>query len=83
MARGSGTFLLAAARGDQAAAEVPGLRHGVLTWSILQGLGQDHQTANSLVQFVSQAVEGMAQKHLTEQEVVQYSTGRDFPIMQR
>jgi len=89
LARGSGTFLLAASRSDEAAAEVPGVRHGLLTFAVLRAtegapLNPHKQlTANGLVQFASYDVEELARKYQAEQEVVQYSTGRDFPLLQR
>lgn len=89
LARGSGTFLLAASRSDEAAAEVPGVRHGLLTFAVLRAtqgapLNPNKQlTANGLVQFASYDVEELARKYQAHQEVVQYSTGRDFPLLQK
>lgn len=89
LARGSGTFLLAASRSDEAAAEVPGVRHGLLTFAVLRAtegapLNPARQlTANGLVQYASYDVEELARKYSAEQEVVQYSTGRDFPLLQK
>ena len=95
MARSSGTFLIAAAREDQYATEIPELGHGVLTYAILTALGdkskpaamvnkQGEVTVNSLLQFVSSEVPKLTEKYQgINQDVVQFSTGQDFPLAAR
>ena len=93
LARASGTFLIAASRARQSAKEYPALGHGVLTFAILQGLGaigeaaaavdaDGRVTVNALLQYISTEVPRLEQKHGDgAQDVVQYSTGHDFPLV--
>lgn len=87
LARSSGTFLIAATQAEDYAYEIPELGHGVLTYSILNSLGKTGEsggkvtTANGLLQSVSYLVPQLTQKyHGTSQQVVQYSSGQDFPL---
>lgn len=84
LARTAGTFLLAASTSDQYAYELPELGHGVLTYSILKALDQSGAgkvTVNGLLQSVSAEVPALTERyHGDRQEVVQYSSGQDFPL---
>lgn len=92
LARASGTFLLAASTAEQYAKEVPELGHGVLTYALLKGLGdkaapQAHLSddgsvsVNALLQYVAGQVPDLTSRYHGEmQNVVQYSTGQDFPL---
>ncbi|MCA9792644.1 MAG: caspase family protein, partial [Candidatus Eremiobacteraeota bacterium] len=92
LARASGTFLLAASTAEQYAKEVPELGHGVLTYALLEGLGQKSAprahlsddgsvSVNALLQYVAGQVPDLtSQYHGEMQNVVQYSTGQDFPL---
>ena len=93
LARASGTFLVAASTADQYAKEFPELGHGVLTYAILTGLGEKGRpaatlgeagnvTVNALLQYVSDEVPQLAEKYQGgRQDVVQFSTGQDFPLV--
>lgn len=93
LARASGTFLVAAASASQSAKEYQSLGHGVLTFALLEGLGargapaaaidgDGRVTVNSLIQYLSTEVPRLDQKHGGGgQDVVQYSTGHDFPLV--
>ncbi len=92
LARQSGVFLVAAASTDQAALEAGKLEHGLLTYSVLSGLGDDKPpgapvnsrglvTVNGLLLFVSGEVPRLAEEYFGQpQDVVQYSSGQDFPL---
>ncbi|GMU56451.1 MAG: hypothetical protein AMXMBFR33_55970 [Candidatus Xenobia bacterium] len=92
LARQSGVFLVAAASSDQAALEAGKLEHGLLTYSVLNGLGDDKPpgapvnsrglvTVNGLLLFVSGEVPRLAEEYFGQpQDVVQYSSGQDFPL---
>jgi hypothetical protein len=93
LAHASGSFLIAAAKDDQTAKEVPTLHHGLLTYAILHGLGADGPpaastsdgtvTVNALLRYLSDAVPQLTEKYQAgaSQDVVQASTGQDFPIV--
>ncbi|MHB2020206.1 MAG: caspase family protein [Candidatus Xenobia bacterium] len=93
LARASGSFLISAATAQQYAKEFPELGHGVLTYAILHGLGEhgkpaagtnsDGQvTVNGLLHYLSDEVPALAEKyHGGRQDVVQFSTGQDFPLV--
>ena len=87
LARTTGTFLIAATKGEDYAYEVKELGHGVLTYSILDSLGLTPRsdkgavTANGLLRQVSERVPELSEKyHGVRQQVVQYSSGQDFPL---
>lgn len=88
MARGSGTFLLAACRGNETAAEIPSLKHGLLTYSLLSGFaaqgaapnGQGQITVNSLIQYVSSQFPEVSRRYSQNQELYQFSNGTDFAL---
>ena len=76
-----------ATQAEDYAYEIPELGHGVLTYSILNSLGKAGEsndkvtTANGLLRNVSSLVPELTQKyHGTTQQVVQYSSGQDFPL---
>ncbi|HEY4002795.1 MAG TPA: PQQ-binding-like beta-propeller repeat protein [Candidatus Xenobia bacterium] len=94
LAHDSGSFLIAASKGSQTAKEIPALRHGVLTYAILHGLGEGGKpaarpnrsgevTVNALLQYVDDAVPALTRKYQggDTQDVVQASSGQDFPIV--
>lgn len=94
LARASGTFLIAATKGEEYAYEIPQLGHGVLTYAILESLGlaknsdssaparaEQGMTANELLHQVSTRVPELSEKYQgVRQQVIQYSSGQDFPI---
>jgi len=88
LARGSGTFLLAACRSGETAAEVKSLQHGLLTYSLLNGFSkegahpnsQGQITVNSLIQFVSTDFPEVSRRHEQNQELYQFTQGSDFPL---
>ena len=93
LARSTGAFLIAASTEAQVAHEIPELGHGVLTYAILRGLGDDdppeahvnregHVTVNTLIQFVSDLVPVLTDAYRQQrQEVVQAAEGQDFPLV--
>ena len=87
LARTTGTFLIAATTGEDFAYEIEELGHGVLTYSVLDSLGltstgdKGVTTANGLLRQVSERVPELSEKyHGVRQQVVQYSSGQDFPL---
>jgi WD40 repeat protein len=91
MARGSGTFMLAACRSNETAAEIPSLKHGILTHSLLNGFGnkgassnpQGQITVNSLIQFVSSDFPEVTRRFAQSQELYQFGNGSDFPLVKK
>lgn len=94
LSRASGSFLIAASKDDQTAKEVPQLKHGVLTYAILHGLGdggppaapangEGQVTVNGLLRYLDDEVPRLAQKYQAGdgQDIVQATTGQDFPIV--
>ncbi|MBM3465175.1 MAG: hypothetical protein FJX76_24015 [Armatimonadetes bacterium] len=93
LARSSGTFLVAAATAEQYAKEFPELGHGVLTYAILRALGEKGKpgaevnsarqvTVNALLRYLSEQVPTLTERfHGGRQDVVQFSTGQDFPLV--
>jgi WD40 repeat protein len=95
LARASGTFLIAATKGEDYAYEIPQLGHGVLTYAILESLGiepvdgegaaktpEEGVTANDLLRSVSVRVPYLSEKYQgVRQQVIQYSSGQDFPLV--
>jgi uncharacterized caspase-like protein len=90
LARSSGTFLVAATKAEEYAYEVPELGHGVLTYAILQTMGATQGetgerntdlTANDLLRSVSSKVPELSEKYQgVRQQIIQYSSGQDFPL---
>jgi WD40 repeat protein len=94
LAKNSGVFLIAASSAEQYAKEIPSLGHGVLTYAILQALGESGKpaaldqnnevTASSLLKYVSVNVPKLSSQHQgAEQIPVQFSTGQDFPLVRQ
>ena len=89
LSRTSGTFLIAATKGEEYAYEISQLGHGVLTYALLDSLGlaegkasQGEVTANDLLRAVSTKVPDLSEKyHGVRQQVIQYSSGQDFPLV--
>jgi len=93
LARSTGAFLIAASTEAQVAHEIPELGHGVLTYAILRGLGEDgppeahvdrdgNVTVNTLIQYVSDLVPVLTDTYRQQrQEVVQAADGQDFPLV--
>jgi hypothetical protein len=93
LARSQGVHLLAASTRQQFAAEVKALGHGVLTYSLLSGLGANGApeahaqgdgtvTVLSLLQYVNQRVPELTERHHRghRQYPVSISVGQDFPL---
>ncbi|MBT9585131.1 caspase family protein [bacterium] len=86
MARGSGVYLLAACRSDQSALELPSLKHGLLTYTLLEGLksappnSRQQLTVNGLVYYVCNMVPDLCRQVGLNQDVFQFVSGTDFPI---
>ena len=93
LAHSTGAFLIAASTEAQVAHEIPELGHGVLTYAILKGLGEEgppeahvdrdgNVTVNTLIQYVSELVPELSDRyHQQRQEVVQAADGQDFPLV--
>ncbi len=89
LSRTSGTFLIAATKGEEYAYEISQLGHGVLTYALLDSLGlaegkaaRGEVTANDLLRAVSTKVPDLSEKyHGVRQQVIQYSSGQDFPLV--
>ncbi|MBX2802203.1 MAG: caspase family protein [Myxococcales bacterium] len=93
LASSTGAFLIAASTDAQVAHEIPELGHGVLTYAILQGLGEEGEpeahlnrdgnvTVNTLIQYVSESVPRLTEQYRqARQEVVQAADGQDFPLV--
>jgi WD40 repeat protein len=86
MARGSGVYLLAACRSEQSALELPRLQHGLLTYSLLEGLksapanSRQQLTVSGLVYFVCSQVPDLCRQVGLNQDVFQFVSGTDFPL---
>lgn len=86
MARGSGVYLLAACRSDQSALELPRLQHGLLTYSLLEGLqsappnSRQQVTVSGLIYFVCSQIPDLCHQIGLNQDVFQFVSGTDFPI---
>ncbi|MBS2033827.1 caspase family protein [bacterium] len=86
LARGSGVYMLAACRSDQSALELPSLQHGLLTYSLLEGLksappnSRQQVTVSGLVYFVCSQVPDLCRQVGLNQDVFQFVSGTDFPI---
>ncbi|MFN8612767.1 MAG: caspase family protein [Vulcanimicrobiota bacterium] len=88
LARGSGVYMLAACRSEQSALELPSLQHGLLTYSLLEGLksappnSRQQVTVSGLVYFVCSQVPDLCRQVGLSQDVFQFVSGTDFPIRQ-
>lgn len=93
LARSAGVYLIAASTKDQSAIEATGLKHGILTYVLLQGLGETGApeaapngeglvTMFSLLQYVNQQVPELTEKYAkAKQYPMSFNTGMDFPVV--
>jgi hypothetical protein len=93
LARSTGVYLIAASTKDQSAIEATGLKHGILTYVLLQGLGDTQApeaapnsdglvTMFSLLQYVNQQVPELTEKYAkAKQYPMSFNTGMDFPVV--
>jgi hypothetical protein len=90
LARGRGVYLIAASTQVKPAYEVKELGHGVLTYVLLDGLGEKGPpraerngmvTVEYLIPYVKEQVPELTEKYLKErQQPVTVTTGTDFPL---
>jgi len=93
LARSEGVFLIAASTKQQYALEVPELGHGVLTYALLNGLGEKGPpaaptttegavTVQALLQYINQRVPELTEMHHqgARQYPVGLNMGMDFPL---
>jgi WD40 repeat protein len=89
LARAAGIYVIASATGDQLAAEVKELGHGVFTYTLLKGLNGEAAsgptgrsvTVRGLLAYVEDRLPEISKKYRTEaQYPVSSSTGMDFPV---
>jgi uncharacterized caspase-like protein len=96
LARATGVFLIAASTKQQEANEIEELGHGILTFTLLSGLGEKGEpqalrdkdgaiTMMSLLQYVHQRVPELTEKYRAgkRQYPVTQSNGMDFPLLVR
>lgn len=89
LARSTGTFWLAASESEQFATEFEALRHGVFTYSILEGLsgkadtGKDGIiTVKELSMFLERIVPELSMQYKNKQQYpLVYGFGQDFPLI--
>jgi uncharacterized caspase-like protein len=89
LARASGVHIIAASGGDQLAAEVDELRHGVFTYVLLRGLEGEavvgasgkSVTVRHLLAYIEEQLPEVSMKYKSEaQYPVSSSKGMDFPV---
>ena len=85
LSRSTGTYIIAAATGEQLASEVKQLGHGVFTYVLLQGLsgkaGSGKVTVEGLMQYVKNNLPDITEKYRGKtQYPVSRGGGTDFPI---
>jgi uncharacterized caspase-like protein len=89
LARSSGVHVLAASTGDQQAAEVKELGHGVFTYLLLKGLkgeaatatSKNHVTVLGLFAYINDQLPEISKRYKTEAQYPVYSSkGMDFPL---
>lgn len=88
LARATGVHIIAAAAGDQYAAELPTLGHGIFTYTVLQGLtGQASRgktgtvTIRELTNFVEEKLPQLSEEHANSMQFpIIDSRGMDFPL---
>ncbi len=86
--RDTGVAILAAARRDQSAAELPRLGHGAFTYVVLEGLAgkadvtqSGEITASELIRYSSAELPSLTKSLANYMQIpVAYSLGQDFPI---
>jgi WD40 repeat protein len=85
LVRSTGTYIVSASTDKQYAAELKELSHGVLTYSMLEGLkgkaGEGKVTVESLIQYVKDRLPELTEKYRgTPQWPVSWGAGMDFPL---
>lgn len=85
LVRSTGTYVMSASTDKQYAAELKELSHGVLTYTILEGLqgkaGQGKVTVEALIQYVKDRLPELTEKYRgTPQWPVSWGAGMDFPL---
>jgi hypothetical protein len=79
--RDTGVAILAAARPDQNAAEIPRLGHGAFTYVILEGLGGGRVTADGLLNYSTSRLPSLTKSLADYMQIpVAYTRGDDFQI---
>ena len=90
LAKSAGSFLIAASSDTQQAIESGALAHGLLTYTLLEGLAGAADTSPAdgavtvmeLLPFIQARVPDVAQKHFSHRQYPQvYSNGMDFPLI--
>ena len=91
MARAQGIHILTAATGQQYAAEVKELGHGILTYALLEGLGgkagistESDIYIRGLMSYVEDRVPALSKQYRgSEQYPVPFERGQNFPLVSR
>ena len=87
--RVAGVTVIAAARRDQEAIELPSLGHGLFTYVVLKGLDGEaddaprdgNVTAHEIVQYADTQIPGMSKRYLNEPQVpMAFALGADFSL---
>jgi WD40 repeat protein len=86
LGRSTGTYILSASTEKQFASEVKELGHGVLTYSMLEGLkgkaGDKIITVEGLIHYVKNRLPELTEKyHGASQWPVSWGSGTDFPLV--
>ena len=85
LVRSTGTYVVSASTDKQYAAELKELSHGVLTYTMLEGLqgkaGEGKVTVEGLIQYVKDRLPQVTEKYRgTPQWPVSWGAGMDFPL---
>jgi uncharacterized caspase-like protein len=85
LVRSTGTYVMSASTDKQYAAEVKELGHGILTYTVLEGLqgkaGEKKVTVESLIQYVKNRLPELTEKYRgVPQWPVSWGAGMDFPL---
>jgi WD40 repeat protein len=85
LVRSTGTYVMSASTDKQYATELKELSHGVLTYSILEGLqgkgGEGKVTVEGLIQYVKDRLPELTEKYRgSPQWPVSWGAGMDFPL---
>jgi hypothetical protein len=86
LGRSTGTYILSASTEKQFAIEIEELGHGVLTYSMLEGLegktGEKTVTVEGLIHYVKNRLPELTEKYRgTPQWPVSWGSGTDFPLV--
>ena len=86
LGRSTGTYILSASTEKQFASEVKELGHGILTYSMLEGLkgkaGDKIVTVEGLIHYVKNRLPELTEKyHGASQWPVSWGSGTDFPLV--